>query len=698
MALQRIQPGQKFRPSATAWNAAMEATEAFLQTSRTAGIASGPDARWQYITIRNDSGADRDQFDVLGINGVAITPTENEDEFKSRPILSGVTPADAHAGKFAILQEPIPVGEYGRAMISGQSIARIKLIDGTAIGLFAERISGDATKLEHGNTGSVRILYLEDPTEDAEYSLGVIRFDGGTGIIGDPINNTASGLDCPVWDCIYSEGSLVSVSCGSITAAPLKYEFGFEQGCTCCDGRARGAPVIMTHVSGCVWESEPFACADDGASCGTTKWKWSVSAAGEPDPANCGQVLYQARIKNYDPNVSCGYWDFVWNAGSNTWDAAAPSWGNCADPPCSPTSAPPWPGLYDGQPVRRYCYEYEWVLATNNCICGGGTPPPPERTPTDGDEEWIDCTSALEGGCICGSGSARWVLLSASCTCGSTEPPKFDGTKDGQIVTIPCAAIDYGYTSSAKWRLTLNTDGTAVLQLVTSSDAVIIEYHTVPDRNWCPLCTNTMRWVGPCGPYACVNWSMQICVRPYVPTPTCGDCPELPDEFVVPISTFNSLTYDTYTGWDQLNGTWSLSLYDVYTETSSIGDQSTYNLYRSAPWTYHHVYYDLEDDYTVYWSMTVICRDGNIWAEMELVGAPALHPNYGVSFSGRYNVHACVDDESPQPLPMRVCITKQSAPGNESLLTECYEDCIDHASNIFFTSDCGNNITASPVV
>ena len=72
------------------------------------------------VLVKNSSGADRDRFDILGIDGPIIAPTDNPDEFKNRVTIDGITPAMAdHTGQFVILAEPIASGAIGRGHLDG---------------------------------------------------------------------------------------------------------------------------------------------------------------------------------------------------------------------------------------------------------------------------------------------------------------------------------------------------------------------------------------------------------------------------------------------------------------------------------------------------------------------------------------------------------------------------------------------------
>lgn len=392
----------------------------------------------RFVRIRNESGQDLSRWSVLGLSGVVITPDVNTPEFESGPVFLGVVPTSAHVGKDAILQEPLAAGAIGRAVVSGDTVARVQVA--SALHGFAEITPGVTSQLTSGNSGTAQILYAETTLGPG---LAYIRLAAIVRSASETFEQT--GQDCDVWNCNTTGVGLDTVSCGSTTSAPHKYQFNFNSGCTCCDGRAAGVPVVLTRTTGCVWESEPFACADDGSSCGTSRWRWDLTSGGQ-SPANCGKVQWATRIKFRDPDTGvapdCGYTDFVWNGTS--WDGYAGT-GNCASDPCAPALPPTAPGTTIGGLVRVYCYQWEWYVNWSDCKCGGSIGDPPSTPATVGATVTVDCQPPVEAGCTCGGGSGGWVLVSSSCSCGSATPPDYDGLFDGQTVTVRCGTVGAGY-------------------------------------------------------------------------------------------------------------------------------------------------------------------------------------------------------------------------------------------------------------
>jgi hypothetical protein len=168
MALRRQTAGQAFDPSASTWNAFCAATEEVIASQMDAGSgrnSSRKSSQNTVIWIRNDSGDDLDQFNILGLETPLVTPDDNLDEFKGHPALSGDTPdKDKHIGKFAILLEPIPAGEFGRACISGLCVVQIEVSSNEEWYDYADIKDDEATKLKGAPHGAAQVLWKETGT------------------------------------------------------------------------------------------------------------------------------------------------------------------------------------------------------------------------------------------------------------------------------------------------------------------------------------------------------------------------------------------------------------------------------------------------------------------------------------------------------------------------------------------------------
>jgi hypothetical protein len=163
-SFRKVRPGEPLAIPAAAYNAFVDAAresqarrlgqeQGSQQASRQTGI----------VFVRNDSGEDRERFDILGIETPIFTPTDDEDAFKNQVALKGIIPtAVDHTGKFVILLEPIAAGEVGRACIAGVCPAWLYIADEGHT--FADVYDGDATMLRSAPTGSAQVIWKEEGT------------------------------------------------------------------------------------------------------------------------------------------------------------------------------------------------------------------------------------------------------------------------------------------------------------------------------------------------------------------------------------------------------------------------------------------------------------------------------------------------------------------------------------------------------
>lgn len=156
----RVSPGDPITHSARLHNATIDVIE-WAKDRRTTGAppVGGRPGSSGIVLVQNNSGADVDRFGVLGISGVIITPTDNEEEFKSNWAVTGSTPAEGDP--FVVLSEPIAASKIGRAWISGAVIVKVNVTD--ADHDHADSAASTAS-LESAESGPVRILWKESGT------------------------------------------------------------------------------------------------------------------------------------------------------------------------------------------------------------------------------------------------------------------------------------------------------------------------------------------------------------------------------------------------------------------------------------------------------------------------------------------------------------------------------------------------------
>lgn len=163
--LKKVTQGQKLSIPAPTWNAFIDAANAHRNRGNSIGASARPkDTKNGIIYIKNDSGSDVDQFGILGLDDILISPTDNENEFRDKVTMSGVTPASTHKGKFGITLEPIAKDKIGRAVIAGISQVRLNVISESPEPRFAEVESGSLARLAVAKYGSAAILWRKGDT------------------------------------------------------------------------------------------------------------------------------------------------------------------------------------------------------------------------------------------------------------------------------------------------------------------------------------------------------------------------------------------------------------------------------------------------------------------------------------------------------------------------------------------------------
>ena len=164
--MKKVKSGDRLSIPAETFNTFIDAARDHRTRQQNRGQAARPSNRSTgTILVKNASGADRDRFDVLGVDAPIFTPTDNEDSFKNQVALKGVTPSeDNHEGRFVILQEPVRTGDIGRAVVAGVTPVVVNVSD-TEHG-FADIADGVAGKLVSAESGGAQILWAELGTGD----------------------------------------------------------------------------------------------------------------------------------------------------------------------------------------------------------------------------------------------------------------------------------------------------------------------------------------------------------------------------------------------------------------------------------------------------------------------------------------------------------------------------------------------------
>ena len=175
-----VSPGEEIALEAeavNAWNRAANES----RKRKPAELPSKPrsPARDGTILVRNDSAVDIERFGVLAIGDVIISPADNLEPFIRQPVASGIVPTDESPGKWVILQQPLPIGEIGTAVIAGTTQCKVKILSEDH--LFVECETGRYDMPVSSESGPAQILYKQPAgsREVADEAWCVIRFGAG---------------------------------------------------------------------------------------------------------------------------------------------------------------------------------------------------------------------------------------------------------------------------------------------------------------------------------------------------------------------------------------------------------------------------------------------------------------------------------------------------------------------------------------
>ena len=176
----KVAPGDPLRISARTFNTFVEAATAYRNRQFDIARRPQPGVVHGNIRIRNDTGGDRQAFDVVSIVGPVFGPDDNLTEFQRRVTMRvGVPDVTAvAAGRVAILAEPLAAGRIGRAYIYGTCAARVKILDPSHVN--AVPVEGVTDYLESAAEGPIQILW-NDSVSIGSVAWSLIRFGGGGG-------------------------------------------------------------------------------------------------------------------------------------------------------------------------------------------------------------------------------------------------------------------------------------------------------------------------------------------------------------------------------------------------------------------------------------------------------------------------------------------------------------------------------------
>jgi len=178
--MKKVLPGDRLKVLATTFNTMIDAARDFQSRQLNRSRQRQTDQRKaDIISVRNDSGGDVGQFDVLEFSAPLFAPSYNAAEFKQRVMAKGVAPVEDGNGKFVVALEPIAKGKIGKAVVVGAAVARVRMASESHG--YADVAEKRTNCLESGASGAARILWGEP--EASRNETHRYKFDG-TGTAG----------------------------------------------------------------------------------------------------------------------------------------------------------------------------------------------------------------------------------------------------------------------------------------------------------------------------------------------------------------------------------------------------------------------------------------------------------------------------------------------------------------------------------
>lgn len=159
--MEKVRQGQEVVIKASTWNGFVDAANYVKEAQRNtlgAGIRSGIGGG--IVPLKNMEDRDCPRFSALVITGVAVSPSANEDEFVSCPtVFEGQRmTAEREGMPYAVLLEPIPAKEIGRAMLLGLTPAKVS-IQSSDDQYAVPKPNSESGELQSSDTGVARILW-----------------------------------------------------------------------------------------------------------------------------------------------------------------------------------------------------------------------------------------------------------------------------------------------------------------------------------------------------------------------------------------------------------------------------------------------------------------------------------------------------------------------------------------------------------
>jgi hypothetical protein len=461
----RVQPGNPLQIPAAAYNAFLDAAAAQQRNQQT-GVRSGnAESRSStLIRVRNVSGRDLKQFEVLGIDAPIFEPQDALEAFRREITFRGVVPdEDEHSGRFVVLQEPVPNSGVGLAVVVGLTIARLHDPDDGPEGQYADVREDVCTSVRRRKKPIAPIVWQDEEKDSGDLRWVVIHLNPR------PVTSTTTTCPPTQGDCLYearfrisppdeTEWVLVTTNgepvdrcapgyaCHPPTEPPTSEEAEtHEERQTCCQVATTTTSSTTTTPGPChgdcrwTWNNSSHdwnlttstcpsncSCAPPqycgSSDCETTRT--DCMPGGAPAPVYCGGTTTSCQPGGGGGGGSGTTTTLSAQCVGCTWYFRFGQWhlieNNCRGPNCYCCGAPPGQGS-------------ECSVNTVTGCCSNPTPTTPGPTGCSGSCRWVWEPQ-----------TGRWVLLAGGCNPGTNgrpcqcAAPSFSGSNCNQQASTGC--------------------------------------------------------------------------------------------------------------------------------------------------------------------------------------------------------------------------------------------------------------------
>jgi predicted aconitase with swiveling domain len=163
----RLIAGKSRRVSASGYNAAMEAAEAYERTLRGQSVPSAATAAFNQtvVDVRNMLDSPLQRSYVVGLGDWLFDPDNDEhlNELAENICVQAVQPdITKHLDRFGVLPSDLVAGEVGPAVVGGLIVAQVQMVD--AADLYCTLDDGNVGNLKSAAHGRGRILKVQTGT------------------------------------------------------------------------------------------------------------------------------------------------------------------------------------------------------------------------------------------------------------------------------------------------------------------------------------------------------------------------------------------------------------------------------------------------------------------------------------------------------------------------------------------------------